>query len=399
MTHFFSNVPKAPSDPIFGLTASFLKDPREEKVNLSVGIYKTEQGKTPVLSCVKEAEKFFLEQEETKSYLPIEGDPLYLKEIAALIFGRKLYGELSSHMTLVQSLGGAGALRLGGEFIAQELKESSCYIPDPTWPNHEAIFTQSRLSVKKYPYYDFKQKKVDFDAMVQHLSSLPPKSLIVLHASCHNPSGADLSRDQWSELADLCLSKGLIPFFDAAYLGFDVSFEEDAYPLQLFAHKGVEFLASISFSKNFSLYAERIGAFVLFSKGSDSEAILSQLKRLVRRNYSNPPLHGAKLIGKILQTPSLKLKWEEELAEMRKRISSSKSLLVSSLANARTQTDYSYLLDKKGLFSFCNLSKLQVERLAKEFGIYMTSDGRINIVGLNNSNIDYVVKSLVAVGG
>lgn len=399
MAHFFSGVAKAPSDAILGLTASFLKDPREKKVNLSVGIYKTEEGKTPVLSCVKEAEKFFLEQEETKSYLPIEGDPLYLKEIAALIFGRKLYGELSSRLTLVQSLGGAGALRLGGEFIAEELKGSVCYISDPTWPNHEAIFMQSGLSVKKYPYYDFKRRKVDFDAMYQFLSSLPPKSLIVLHAVCHNPSGADLSREQWSKLADLCLSKELIPFFDAAYLGFDVSFQEDAYPLELFAHKGIEFLASISFSKNFSLYAERIGAFILFSKGNESDAILSQLRKLVRRNYSNPPLHGAKLIGKILQTPSLKLKWEEELAGMRHRINSLKSLLIASFAKAKTETDYSYLSDKKGLFSFCNLSKEEVERLAQEFGIYMTLDGRMNIAGLNASNLDYVVKSIVSVGG
>ncbi len=253
MTHFFSQVPKAPADPILGLTVAFLKDPREKKVNLSAGIYKTEEGKTPVLSCVKEAEKFFLENEESKNYLPIDGDPLYLKEVASLILSEKLYKELSSQFTLVQTLGGAGALRLGGEFFAQECKGSVCYVSDPTWPNHEAIFTQSGLHVETYPYYDFKQKRVDFERMHRFLSSLPAKSIIVLHTNCHNPSGADLNREQWSDIADLCLSKGLIPFFDAAYLGFDVSFEEDAFPLRLFAHKGVEFLAAVSFSKNFSV--------------------------------------------------------------------------------------------------------------------------------------------------
>ncbi len=399
MSYFFSNVSKAPPDSILGLTVSYLKDPREKKVNLSVGIYKTEDGKTPILSCVKEAEESLLKEEESKSYLPIDGDSTYLDEVGNLLLGKNLYKQLAVDLSLVQSLGGAGALRLGGEFLSQECKESSCYISNPTWPNHEAIFHQSGLSVHRYPYYDFVKKNVDFEALYDFLSNLPSQSIIVLHTNCHNPSGADLNKEQWSLLADLFLSKKLIPFFDAAYLGFDSSFEEDAYPIRLFANKGIEFLAAVSFSKNFSLYAERIGVLVLFSKGNAAPAVLSQLKKLVRRNYSNPPRHGAKVIAKILKTSSLRLKWEEELSEMRDRIGSLRALLVSKLRTAPMRTDYSYVLDKKGLFSFCDLSKEQVERLIEDHAIYMTSDGRMNIAGLNASNIEAVVKALVAVGG
>ena len=399
MTCFFSNIPKAPVDSILGLTASFLKDPRKSKVNLSVGIYKTEEGNTPVLSCVKEAEVFLLEKEDSKNYLPIEGDPLYLEEVGRLVLGKELYLKLSSCLSSVQSIGGAGALRLGAEFLKQGFQNLPCYISDPTWPNHRAIFTQVRLPVHNYPYYDFDKKNVSFEKMYDFFSSLPPHSIIVLHTCCHNPSGADLDRKQWGLLADLCLSKKLLPFFDAAYLGFDISFEEDSYPIRLFASKGIEFLASVSFSKNFSLYAERVGFFLLFSEGDSAASVLSQLKQLVRRNYSNPPLHGARVVSEILQIPALKCQWELELRQMKERVDSLRALLVSRLFAAHTKTDYSYLLDKKGLFSFCNLTKIQVDRLIEEHGIYMTADGRMNIAGLNASNIDLVVKALVAVGG
>lgn len=399
MSDFFSEVIKAPADPILGLTVSFLKDPRENKVNLSAGIYKTEDGKTPVLRCVKEAEKLILETEESKNYLPIEGDFIFLEEVGKLVLGNKLYEQLLPNLSSVQSLGGAGALRLGGELLKQESPNSSLFISNPTWPNHRAIFEQVGLSVHSYPYYDFERQKLDFEGLYSFLLALPAKSIVVLHANCHNPSGADLSKEDWGIIADLFIEKKLMPFFDAAYLGFDSSFEEDAYPIRLFASKGIEFLAAFSFSKNFSLYAERIGMFLSYSKGESSISILSQLKKLVRRNYSNPPLHGARVIGTILKSPSLKEMWEEELAQMRERIQSSRNLFVSKLERAGMQKEYSHFLDKKGLFCFCDLSSNQVDRIIKEYGIYMTSDGRINIAGLNASNIDQVVQALKEVGG
>ncbi len=399
MTYLFSAVATVPPDPILGITVAFLKDPREDKINLSVGIYKTEEGKTPILSSVKTAEKFILENEESKTYLPIDGDAEYLKEVGMIVLGEKLYKEIFSCLTFVQTLGGSGALRLGAEFMNQEFKESKCYIPEPTWPNHRAIFTQAGLSVHNYPYYDFDKKKLNFDVIYSFLSLLQTRSVIVFQANCHNPSGSDLDQKEWDLIADLCLTKGFIPFFDAAYLGFATSFEEDAFPLRLFANKGIEFLAAISFSKNFALYSERIGSLMLFSKGGAASAVVSQLKKLVRRNYSNPPSHGAKIIARILQTPSLNLEWRSELNQMKERINSLRGILVSRLALESTQVDYSYLLDKKGLFSFCNLSERQVQTLIQDYGVYMTSDGRMNIAGLNASNIDFVIKALLSVGG
>lgn len=399
MTNLFMHVPKAPVDPILGLTVSFLKDPRKQKVNLVPGIYKTEEGFTPVLSSVKKAEKFLLDNEESKNYLPIDGDPAYLQEVGKLVLGEKLYKEILPSLSLVQSVGGSGALRLGSDFLYQEIKNCECYIPDPTWPNHRAIFMQSGFTVHRYPYYDFNKNCLDFEEMYKFFSSLPPKSVIVLQVSCHNPSGSDLSQEDWAKVADLCISNELIPYFDAAYLGFSGTFEEDSHPIRYFASRGIEFLAAVAFSKNFSMYAERIGFLMVYSKESAAEPILSQLKQIVRRNYSSPPVHGARVIAKILQTPSLKEEWESELLQMKQRINSLRGILVDRLAKAGTKKDYSYFLDKKGLFSFCNLTKNQVDSLTQDHGIYMTSDGRMNIAALNASNIDLVIKALLAVGG
>ncbi len=396
---FFDRVPKMPPDPILGLTVSFRKDPRPDKVNLTIGLYQTEDGKIPLLSCVRKAEEYLCGLGKSKEYLPIDGDPSYLDSIADLIFDKHLHGHISHCLTKVQTLGGAGALRLGAEFIHQIFPEVRCHIPSLTWPNHLAIFAQANIITQKYPYYDKEKKEIMFLSLCDYLSSLTPHSLVLFHVCCHNPSGADFSKEEWQVLATLCKEKELLPFFDAAYLGFDCSFEEDAFPLRLFAKENIPFLAAVSFSKNFSLYAERVGAFFLFSTEKASGAILSQLKVLVRRNYSNPPIHGAQIVAHILQDSSLQELWKKELEQMKKRIYEVRALFVSRLTSVSTSIDYSYILKQKGFFSFCDLSELQVDKLITEYGIYMTSDGRMNVAGLNSANIDAVVKALVAVGG
>jgi aspartate/tyrosine/aromatic aminotransferase len=398
MSNFFSHVTESPSDPILGLTAAYQADPRPNKVNLSVGIYKTADQKTPVLACVKEAEKILLSEEMTKNYLPIEGDPAFLEKVGELIFGPSLYPTLSKRICSFQSLGGTGGLRIGAEFVRQEIGQA-IYISDPSWPNHKGVFSQCGLKVQVYPYYDTVKKEVAFEEMIQFFSSLPPQSLILLHANCHNPSGADLNREQWEALLGLCVKNQLIPFFDAAYLGFDQSIDEDAWAIRLFAERNVEFLLSVSFSKNFSLYAERIGAFFVHVHETSVSNVLSKLKVLIRRNYSNPPLHGAKVITEILNRQPLRKMWEQELLQMRERIGTVRKEFVAALCAKAKRKDYSYLISKKGLFSFCNLTAEQVETLRRDYAIYMTSDGRVNIAGLTPDNLDYVVDAIITVGG
>ncbi len=397
MSHF-SYISEAPVDPIFGLTAAFLQDPRKNKINLGIGVYKTEDLQTPVLSCVKQAEKEILEKEISKNYLPVEGDALYLDLVARLVLGDGLYQAHVDSLSLVQTIGGSGALRLGGEFLAKE-NQGTIYIPNPSWPNHQAIFIQSGLKVENYPYYDIENKSLSFVNMIEFLSQIPEESIILLHVNCHNPSGADLVKEQWEIVAKLCVEKKLIPFFDAAYLGFDQTVEEDAFPIRLFLEKKIEFLLSISFSKNLSLYAERVGAFFLFSNPLCSKKIFSQCRVLVRRNYSNPPMHGAKIVSKILQSSFLKQLWEDELLQMRQRILEMKRIFVAILASEKSKKDYSYLLEKKGLFFFSGLSEEQVVLLRKEYEIYITLDGRINIAGLSQESLLRVAQAIVMVGG
>jgi aspartate aminotransferase len=398
MKSFFSHISFAPPDPILGLMADFLTDPRQDKVNLSIGVYQTEEGKTPIMRSVHLAEKLLLESEESKVYLPIEGDPFYLEEVLKLVLGEPLYSFQRASFCILQTPGGGSALRLGAEFAKQEIA-TPCAMPEPTWPNHRGIFSQCGIEILNYSYYDFEKKQLDFPKMLSALKLLPPKTLVLFHVNCHNPSGADLKKEEWKELAEFLKKQELIPFFDAAYLGFDRSFQEDVYPIRLFVELGIEFLLALSFSKNFSLYAERIGAFLLFSNEHTAPKALSQLKLLARRNYSNPPQHGAKIIAKILSTKDLWISWEEELFTMRQRIALLREKFVAALASHGSKVDYSYLLDKKGLFSFCNLSKTQVKHLKDQHGIYMTGDGRLNIAGLNRLNLDKVVTSLISVEG
>lgn len=395
---FFEHVSLAPPDPIFGLTQAFNADPRTSKVNLTVGLYKTKELQTPVLECVKKAEKELLNGEKSKEYLPLDGDKAYLDHIGPLVFGEGFWGASHMRIARLQTVGGTSALRTGGEFLHNEKIGEVIYLSDPTWANHRAIFPRAGLKVENYPYYDRESQSLDFKKMHSALEKLPSKSIILLHASCHNPTGADLTLEQWKELSTLFLKKRLIPFFDLAYQGLDRGLEEDAEAVRLFAREGHEMLVAYSLSKNFSLYAERVGAlFVVGETHKIAEHVRSKLVMTTRPNYSNPPLHGARIVAMILSSPKLRQEWEKELSVMRARIFEMRNTLADELISKSKKVDFRFLKNRSGLFCFSGLSSLQVERLIKDFGIYMTADGRINAAGLNHQNLPFVVNAILSV--
>jgi aspartate aminotransferase len=395
---FFGHVPLASPDPILGLTAAFNADKRTMKVNLSVGLYRTADLKTPIMGCVKKAEAELLELEKSKEYLPIDGEKNYLELVGKLVFGDFFWSQSSKRICAVQTVGGTSALRIGGEFLKQEGIAQAIYLSSPTWPNHRGVFLKCGMQVENYPYYNLKKHELDFDELYAFLSKLSQHSIIMMHASCHNPTGADLTLDQWKKLSALFLSKKLIPFFDLAYQGIDQGLEEDAKAIRLFGQEGHEMLIACSFSKNFSLYSERVGALLVVGESHKvAEHVLSKIKTIVRTNYSNPPKHGAYVVAHILGSQKLKAEWEVELTVMRERIIEMRKAFVDALVAKSRDVDFSFLKNRSGMFSFCGLSEQQVKHLIEEYGIYMTSDGRINIAGLNWDNLDYVVSSLISV--
>ena len=394
---FFDRVPLAPPDSILGLTATFLKDPRKNKVNLGVGLYKTEDLRTPVLESVKAAEEALLKSENTKEYLPIDGDPLFLEKMGELVFGEAKWSKEKERIAAAQTVGGTCALKIGGAFLKEEA-ESPIWISTPTWPNHRSIFLSCGLAIENYNYYDAKSHRVDFNKMVACFEKLPEKTIVLLHASCHNPTGCDLSLDEWKTLCHLFKAKKLIPFFDFAYQGFGRGLSEDAEAVHYFLNQGVEMLVAVSSAKNFSLYGERAGCLFIVSESAKiAEHILSRVKQIIRTIYSNPPMHGAKIIAHILSTPFLRKKWEGELDEMRTRINQMRASLFERLEAQGKGEAFSQISRGRGMFGFTGLSKTQVERMIAEYGIYMTTDGRINVCGLNMSNVDYVVDAILAV--
>jgi aspartate/tyrosine/aromatic aminotransferase len=394
---FFHTITAAVLDPIFGLTVLFDADKRSGKVNLGVGQYRNDQLITPVLESVKLAEAFLLREETSKEYLPIAGDSAYLNRVGALVFGEFFWTAEGKRVSRIQTLGGTGALRIGGDFLKQEVGEKVA-ISDPTWPNHRGVFTRCGMVVDAYPYYDIRLQKLEFDRMVQYLKNLTPGTAVILHACCHNPTGADLSTDQWKILLKVFKENGLLPFFDFAYQGFGSSLEEDAKVIRLFASEGMEMLVACSHSKNFGLYSERIGAlYVVSGSAKIAEAVQSKLKTIVRTNYSNPPRHGAAVVAHILSTPVLKKMWEQEVEQMRSRIEKMRRLLVEALTARSLKRNYLYLADRVGMFCFSGLKKTEVERLQKEFAIYMPLDGRINIAGLSEENLLTVVDAITEV--
>jgi len=394
----FSAVEMAPRDPILGLNESFNADARPVKVNLGVGVYFDNNGKVPLLKAVKVAEKARVEAMPPRSYQPIEGLGTYNKAVQTLLFGENsaLAGE--GRLITAETLGGTGALKVGADYLKRLLPDATVYISDPSWENHRALFEYAGFAVDSYPYYDARTRGVNFAEMKAKLNALPAGSIVVLHACCHNPTGADLSEAQWRETIEAIRARGLVPFIDMAYQGFADGIAEDALALNLFVASGLQFFVASSFSKSFSLYGERVGALSIVTGSKDESArVLSQLKRVIRTNYSNPPTHGGAIVAAVLDSPELRQMWEEDLAGMRDRIREMRLSLVEKLQAKGVAQDFSFIVKQRGMFSYTGLSAQQVERLQSEFGIYAVSTGRICLAAVNNQNIDYVVDAIAAV--
>ncbi|MDW6093062.1 amino acid aminotransferase [Vibrio rhizosphaerae] len=394
----FEKVVAAPADPILGLTEEFKSDPRSEKINLGVGIYKDESGQTPILATVKKAEAILLESEKTKSYLTIEGMADYALAVQKLLFGADADIVTSQRAKTAQAPGGTGALRVAGEFIKRHLSSNKIWISNPTWANHNGVFKAAGLETAQYSYYNAETKDKDFSAMVADLQGADAGDIVLLHGCCHNPTGIDPTTEEWETLAKLVAEKGLIPLFDFAYQGFAKGVEEDAAGLRIFARYNQELLVASSFSKNFGLYNERVGAFTLVAESKDvATTSFSQVKSIIRAIYSNPPAHGAAVVTTILSHPELYAEWIQEVAEMRDRIQEMRDLFVATLKEQGVQQDFSFIARQNGMFSFSGLNPEQVAQLKDEFGIYIVGSGRISVAGMTKNNMLPLCKAIAAV--
>lgn len=395
---FFENIPLAPPDPVLGLNVAFKKDARAEKINLGVGSYKTSESASFVLNCVRQAEEFLVKAGLDKEYLPIDGDEEFLRCTRSLVFGEKLSATHSDRILGVQALGGTGGLRIGGDFLFRH-SSKKIYIPDLTWINHKPVFTAAGMDVEQYPYFDASRLAFDFSRLCSFIRSMVPGSVIVLQASCHNPTGTDPSPEQWKELASLIHQQGLLPFFDFAYQGFGEDIEEDAFSIRLFANVFEEMIVAYSFSKNFGLYGERVGALFIQAASSNSvEKARSQMKIVVRQNYSNPPCHGARIVKTVYENHDLRRLWQIELKQMRERVMVMRRTFASGLAAKKNGAGLNFdaVNNQTGLFAFLGLGKDQVSRLIREYGIYLPDNGRINLAGLNSNNMEYVIDAILS---
>lgn len=394
----FANVTLAPRDPILGLNEAFNADTRSNKVNLGVGVYFTDEGKLPVLQAVAAAEKQRVEQVAPRGYLPIEGIASYDSAVQKLLFGSESPLIAQGRVVTVQALGGTGALKLGADFLKRISPSSVVAISDPSWENHRALFESAGFDVVNYAYYDPVSHGLNFQGMLASLQTLPAKAIVVLHACCHNPTGVDISISQWKDIIQVMKERELIPFLDMAYQGFADGIEQDGVAVRLLADSGLVFFVSSSFSKSFSLYGERVGALSVVAASQDeSTRVLSQIKRVIRTNYSNPPVHGATLVATVLNTPALRSSWEKELGEMRSRIQQMRRDLVEQLRIKAPKRDFSFVLAQRGMFSYSGLSAEQVERLRAEFAVYAVSTGRICVAALNSKNIEHVTNAIAKV--
>jgi aromatic-amino-acid transaminase len=394
----FSAVPMAARDPILGLTEAFVADPRPNKVNLGVGVYCDDAGKIPLLAAVKQAEALRTAAAPARGYVPIDGLVQYNLAVQTLLFGEGSPLVADKRVATVQALGGTGALKVGADLLRRFVPDAQVWISDPSWENHRALFESAGFAVNTYPYYDADTHGVRFEAMLAELRRLPEQSIVVLHACCHNPTGVDLSDAQWAQVVEACAARRLVPFVDIAYQGFGDGIEADAAAVRRFAASGMDFLVSSSFSKSFSLYGERVGALSVVAQDKDEAArILSQLKRVVRTNYSSPPTHGGSVVATILASPALRALWEEELAGMRERIRAMRTGLVDRLAARGVKRDFSFVRTQRGMFSYSGLTSAQVDRLREAYGIYAISTGRICLAALNSRNIDAVADAIAAV--
>ncbi len=391
-------VEMAPRDPILGLTEVYNSDKRPEKVNLGVGVYYDDNGKVPLLECVRRAEIELAERAAPRAYLPIEGIAAYDRAVQTLVFGADSAAVKDGRVVTVQALGGTGGLKVGADFLRRISPEAQVWISDPSWENHRALFESAGFKVNAYPYYDAATRGVNFTGMLAALKAIPAGSIVVLHACCHNPTGVDLSPGQWSAVLDTVRAGDLVPFLDIAYQGFGDGIEADAAVVRKFTAVTSPIFVSNSFSKSFSLYGERIGALsVVTSSADESARVLSQLKRTVRSNYSNPPTHGGQIVAAVLTTPALRALWEQELAGMRDRIRAMRRALTDKLREKAPQADFSFVLSQRGMFSYSGLGKEQVLRLREEFGVYAIDTGRICVAALNTHNVDKVAGAIAKV--
>ncbi|MBK7027561.1 MAG: aspartate/tyrosine/aromatic aminotransferase [Polaromonas sp.] len=394
----FSTVEMAPRDPILGLNEQFNADTNPNKVNLGVGVYFDDTGKLPLLKCVQSAEATMAAAPKPRGYLPIDGIVAYDAGVKALVFGADSEPVKSGRVATVQAIGGTGGLKIGADFLKKLNPNAKVLISDPSWENHQALFTNAGFKVETYRYYDAATRGLNVDGMLADLKAAPAGTIALLHACCHNPTGYDITAAQWDQVVAICKSNDLVPFLDMAYQGFGYGLKEDGAVIQKFVDAGLTFFVSTSFSKSFSLYGERVGALsVLCTDKAEADRVLSQLKIAIRTNYSNPPTHGGSVVAAVLGNPELRKQWEDELAEMRVRIKAMRSAFVEKLKDAGVKQDMSFITTQIGMFSYSGLSKDQMVRLRNEFGVYGTDTGRMCVAALNSKNIDYVCASIAKV--
>lgn len=394
----FSAVEMAPRDPILGVTEAFNADTRPTKVNLGVGVYCDDTGKIPLLAAVRAAEKTRVDAAPARGYQPIDGLAAYNQAVQTLVFGKGSEVLENGRVMTIEALGGTGALKVGADYLRRLLPKATIYISDPSWENHRALFEHAGFVVENYPYFDPATRGVNFPAMKSYLAGLPADSIVVLHACCHNPTGADMSDEQWDEVVTMVKDRGLVAFLDMAYQGFADGIEPDGAAVRKFAASGLQFLVSSSFSKSFSLYGERVGALSIVTASKEETArVLSQVKRIIRTNYSNPPTHGGALVTAVLSNPELRQSWESELGGMRDRVRTMRTGLVEALKAKGVKQDFSFIARQRGMFSYTGLTTDQVEKLKTEHGVYAINTGRVCLAALNSRNMDHVADSIASV--
>ncbi|HWI79382.1 MAG TPA: amino acid aminotransferase [Ramlibacter sp.] len=394
----FDAVPMAPRDPILGLNEQFAADPNPAKVNLGVGVYYDDNGKLPLLECVQAAEKQMMDDPKARGYLPIDGIAAYDAAVKNLVFGAESEHVKGGRVATIQGLGGTGGLKVGADFLHKLNPSAKALISDPSWENHRGIFSQAGFTVEAYPYYNAARRGIDFDGMLTALNVAPEGTVVVLHACCHNPTGYDITPAQWDQVIATVKARKLVPFVDMAYQGFGHGIAEDGAVIGKFVASAQDFFVATSFSKSFSLYGERVGALsVVCENKQEADRVLSQLKLVIRANYSNPPTHGGQVVATVLNTPKLRVLWEKELGGMRVRIKQMRVALVEKLKAAGVKQDMSFITQQIGMFSYSGLTKDQMVRLRNEFGVYGTDTGRMCVAALNSKNIDYVCESIAKV--
>jgi len=394
----FGHLDAYAGDPILSLNEAFQKDPRKDKVNLSIGIYFDDAGRIPVLDCVRRAEAQMLEKSAPKPYLPIAGDPAARQAVQQLLFGADHPALAAGRVVTLQTVGSSGGLRVGADFIRRWLPQSAVWVSDPTWDNHRAMFEGAGLTVNTYPYYDPASGGLRFDALRATLATLPARSVVLLHACCHNPTGVDLTREQWKALVPVLRERGLIPYLDLAYQGYGDGIEADAFAVRELAAAGLTFFVANSFSKSMSVYGERAGALsVVCADAAEAKLVDGQLQATVRRNYSSPAIHAAGIVSRVLSDPALRATWEADVTAMRERIAGMRRSLHGALSSKLPGRDFGYFLSQRGMFSYTGLSAAQVDRLREEFGVYLVRSGRMCVAGLNTGNVERTAAAMAAV--